>query len=173
MSNAVAQLREDAFWASVLNFIFLAVAAVLLLPLGRGVLVLRLLGGYWLLWAALGVITAATAVIIRRFRVDTDRASDAYLLSNLLPGAVATFCWTGFAALMMDAAAADAPFWAAAILHAVGLVSSWIAFTVVSMVYQGTFYRGVNLPVALVGYVLFAAWPEAARFLFGWFPRLF
>lgn len=173
MTDPIAQLREDAFWTSVVNFIFLAVAAVLLLPLGRGALVLRLLAGYWLLWGVLGVLTAATAFIIRRFRVDTDRMSDAYLLSNLVPGAVVTACWAAFAALMMNGAAADAAPWAAAIFHLVGLLSSWIAFSVVSMIYQGMLYRSVNLPVALGGYVLFAAWPAAARFAFGWFPRLF
>lgn len=173
MQDPIAQFREDSFWTSVVNIIFLAVAAVLLLPLGRGTLVLRLLAGYWLLWGVLGVLTAVTAVTIRRFRVDTDRMSDAYLLSNIVPGAVVTACWTAFAALMMNGAAADAPLWAAAILHLVGLLSSWIAFSVVSMIYQGSLYKGVNLPIALAGYVLFAAWPAAARFAFGWFPRLF
>ena len=46
MQNPIAQFQEDAFWTSIVNFIFLAVAAVLLLPLGHGALVLRLLAGY-------------------------------------------------------------------------------------------------------------------------------
>lgn len=173
MSHPLAQVRDDAFWASVLNFAFLAVAALLLWPIGHGRLVLRLLMAYWLLWGVLGVVTVAIALVIRRFRVDTDVPSNAYLLSNAFIGAVVTACWAAFAALLTGGAAAGEPVWAAGILYVVGLLSSWIAFTVVSMVYQGTLYRSVNLPVALLGFVLFAAWPAAARATFGWFFRLF
>jgi hypothetical protein len=173
MGHPLADLREDLFWASVLNLMFLAVAAALLLPIGEGRMLLRLLAGYWVLWGVLGIITAVTVVIIRRFRVDTDRMSDAYLLSNLAPGAVVTACWAAFAALLAGSAAAGEPLWAAVIVYAVGLVASWIAFTVVSTIYQGTLYRDVNLPVALGGFALFAAWPAAARFAIGWFLRIF
>lgn len=173
MSDPVAKMREDAFWASVLNLAFLAIAAVLLLPLGEGRMLLRLLAGYWVLWGVLGMVTAATVLIIRRFRVDTDVPSDAYLLSNLLASAVVTACWAGFAALQADSAAAGEPLWAAILLYVVGLLASWIAFTVISTFYQGTLYRDVNLAVAVGGYVLLVAWPAAARFAFGWFPRLF
>lgn len=173
MKDPVAELQENAFWASVLNFAFLAVAAVVLLPMGQWRLVPRLLLGYWVLWGALGILTAATVVIIRRFRVDTDVPSDAYLLSNAFAAAVVMACFAAFAALLMGSAAAGAPLWAAAILYVVGLLSSWIAFTVVSTVYPGTLYRDVNLAVAVGGYLLFAAWPAAARFAFGWFLRLF
>ena len=136
-------------------------------------LVLRLLAGYWLLWGVLGVLTAVTAVIIRRFRVETDVPSTTYLVANLAAGAAVSACWAAFAALLMNAAAADAPAWAAAILHMVGLLSSWIAFTVVSAVYSGTLYRYLNLVIAMAGYALFAAWPAAVRFAFDWLPRLF
>lgn len=173
MSDPVAQLQEDAFWASILNLGFLAIAAALLLPMGHGRLVLRLLAAYWVLWIALSILTVGTALIIRRFRVDTDVPSDAYLLSNAFASAVVTACFAAFAALMASSAAAGAPLWAAAILYTVGLLSTWIAFTVVSTSYPGTLYRDVNLATALGGFVLFAAWPAAARFTFGWFLRLF
>jgi hypothetical protein len=173
VSDPAQEIQENAFWTSVLNLAFLAFAAVLLLPIGRGMLVLRMLGAYWLLWAVLGVLTLAIAVIIRRFRVDTDVPSNAYLLSNAFAAAVVTACWAAFAALLVGGAAAGAPWWVAAILYFVGLLSSWIAFSVVSWAYPGSLFRSVNLPVALLGFVLFAAWPAAARFMFGWFFRLF
>jgi hypothetical protein len=136
-------------------------------------MLLRLLAGYWVLWGVLGILTAATVLVIRRLRVDTDVPSRAYLLSNVVASAVVTALWAAFAAVLAGSAAAGAPLWAAALLYVVGLLSSWIAFTVVSTVYPGTLYRAVNLAVSLGGYVLFAAWPAAARFTFGWFPRLF
>src|SRR5687768_368478 len=100
MSDPAQEIQEEAFWASIMNLAFLAFAAVLLLPIGRGMLVLRMLGAYWLLWAVLGVLTLGIAVIIRRFRVDTDVPSDAYLLSNAFVAAVVTACWAAFAALL-------------------------------------------------------------------------
>ena len=34
---------------------------------------------------------------------------------------------------------------------------------------QGTLYKLVSLPIALVGFLVFSVWPAGGRWLFGWF----
>jgi hypothetical protein len=62
--------------------------------------------------------------------------------------------------------------WRAGILWFTGLFTSWMAYGVVSTYYSGSFYKGINLPLAALAFLLFAVWPAAARFLFGWFFNL-
>jgi hypothetical protein len=39
--------------------------------------------------------------------------------------------------------------------------------------YQGTLYKMVNGPLALISYILFAEWPALARAIYGWFFSVF
>ena len=159
----------DYLFALALNAAFLALAALLLWPLGRASAALGLARGFWALWTVL-IITGALLVLLRRlFRVDIDTRDDAYVISALAVGGLIQLGWSAFAALKVGGAAAGAPKWHAAVLYFVGLLSSWVAFNVVAVYYQGGIYRMVNLALALGGYALFCAWPAAGRALFGWF----
>lgn len=53
------------------------------------------------------------------------------------------------------------------VLLLIGMLVSHAAYGIVSAIYGGTLYRMVNLCVALGGFILFAAWPAAARAAFG------
>ncbi len=41
-------------------------------------------------------------------------------------------------------------------------------FAVTTAFYCGSIYKVVDLPLALIAYLVFAAWPAAARALYGW-----
>jgi hypothetical protein len=104
--------------------------------------------------------------------VDKDWDFDAFLYSNLAVAVVLVTCWSAFVALNVRDFA-GAPFWPAALVYVVGFLSSFVGWMVVSAFFQGIFYKLVNLPVVFGCYILFALWPAAARFLYGWFFGLF
>jgi hypothetical protein len=162
--------RLDLGIAIVLSVAFLAVAALVLLPMGRGRLWLAWGRGYLVLWAALLGLSTLLVFAMRMLRVNADDHFDAFLLSNAALSTLLVGGWAAFTALLVDGAAHGAPLWMAAALYTLGLVSSWNGFGVVSMFYQGSFYKTIGLPVSVLGFVLFAAWPPAARATFG---RLF
>lgn len=168
MSDETREAIERMRWEAIWNGIVLVVAAVLLLPLGRGPLLWELTRAFMVLW---GVVLMAAMLMQRlqsALRVVDDPPSDAFLLSNLAVGVVLLLIWGGYTVLLIRDSATGAPWWIAAILHVVGFLASHGAFSAVSGVYPGSFYRTFNLPVALGSFILFAAWPPAARALFGW-----
>jgi hypothetical protein len=115
-------------------------------------------------------MTAMLVLVLQRLlRVDTDSPSDAYIISGLVVGGVIQAGWSAFAALAVRGSAAGTPLWLAALLYFVGLLSSWVAFNIVSAFYMGSIYRTTNLMLAPASYVLFCLWPAAGRALYGWF----
>lgn len=171
MSTVAAEQRELAEqvrWNLIWNFIVLAVLAVLFLPLRRWDLLWQITRGYGYLWAALMIGGGLTYRLQRLLRIRDDPPSDAYLLTNTFVGVVLLVAWGGYSALLVGASAAGAPVWVAAILYVGGVLAAHAAFSVVSAIYPGSFYRYVNAPVALAAFILFAVWPAAARALFGW-----
>jgi hypothetical protein len=163
----------DYLYANVLNVVFLALAALLLWPLGRAALALRLAKGYWVFWGVL-LLTAAALIQFRRvFRVDLETRYDGYVISALAVSGILQAGWSAFAALTVRDFAAAAPVWVAVLLYAVGVLSCWVACAAVSALYMGSLYRLVNLPLAAVSFALFGAWPAAGRALYGWFFDLF
>ena len=164
--------QKDFFnylFAVVLNAVFLAVVALLLWPMGKAATALTLGRGFWALWTVL-IMTGALVVLFQRlFRVDMYSHPDAYVISGLLVGGVIQAGWSAFAALAVGEAAAGASMWLAAALYLVGLVSCFVALQCVSAYYMGSIYRMTNLIIAAVSFILFCAWPAAARTLFGWF----
>lgn len=173
MADTVKEVQQNIMIAFALIVAFLAVAALLLLPFGRGEVWLGFAKGYLVWWYVLVLATIALTLFFRVSRIDDDTHFDAYLLLNAAVSGVVVLGWAAFAALLANGGAAGAPIWLAAIIFALGLVSSHNVYGVVTMFYEGTFYRNINLPAALGGFVLFAAWPASARFLFGWFFGLF
>ena len=57
--------------------------------------------------------------------------------------------------------ATDSAYWIAAVLNVIGFLSIYVAFAVVTSFYSGGVYKVVTLPLALISYLVFAAWPAA------------
>ena len=156
-------------FAVVLNAVFLGVVALLLWPLGRAGTALSLAKGFWGFWTVL-IITSSVIVLLQRLlRVDLDSHTDAYIISGLVVGGVIQAGWSAFAALVVRDAVVGASVWVAIVLYFVGLLSCWVAFNAVSAFYVGSIYRMTNLIIAAASFILFCAWPAAARTLYGWF----
>lgn len=168
--------QEDLFnvlVAAVMNAVFLGVVALVLWPLGQAALAVRLAKGFWVFWVVVGESAVLLVLVRRIFRIDMDTHFDAYVISALVVSAFVQAGWSAFAALTMREAASGVSLWVAPVLYALGLLSCWIAFQIVSAFYGGSIYRTVNLVLAAAAFVLFAAWPSAARAVYGWFFNLF
>lgn len=166
------ELREAALDFRILWVLILALLGVitlLLWPLGELKLALSLAKGMGVLYVTTYVVFLVQLLIHRIFRVDVDDRFDAFLLSNLAVSALLHVGWSAFAALTVRAAAAGEPVWRTAILWVIGLFTCWMAYNVVGTWYSGRFYRYKNLPLAAASFAVFALWPAAARFLFGWY----
>jgi hypothetical protein len=159
---------EQIRWGVVWNVIVLVVIAAILLPVGRWRLLWEMTRGFAVLWGAVLMAAWLTYVLQRRLRVEDDPPSDAYLLSNAAVGVVLLVIWGGYTALLVRASAAGAPLWVSVLVHAAGVLAAHAAFSAVCAVYHGSFYRLINLAAAVGGFAGFAAWPPAARALFGW-----
>lgn len=159
--------------AAFLNLIFLALAALLLWPLGKISLALSLVKGYVIFWSVAFLTALMLDRLQRFFRVEIDTHFDAYVISNLAHSVILLLGWAAFAALVVGRFVVDAPVWVAAILYFVGLVSSHSSYNILRAFYPGYIYTTVSLASALGGYAVFAVWPGAARFLFGWFFDLY
>ena len=163
----------EYLFALVLNVVFLALAALLLWPLGRAAMALQLAKGYWIFWSVLIGTAIVLRVAQRLFRVDIDSRFDAYVLSGLVVSAVVQAGWCAYAALTVESFASGMSGWIVAVIYAVGFLSCWVAYVAVSALYMGSLYRLVNLGVALASFIVFSVWPAAARAIFGWFFELF
>lgn len=172
MRDEQKELYEFLF-AAAQNLLFVALAALMLWPLGDAALALRFMKGGLVLWVVLFVTFFALSFTQRKLRVDIHSHPDAYVNSTAAVGALTQAGWSAFAALAVRDFATTANAWPAVILYFVGLLSCYVAFNVVSAFYTGHVYKFINLPLALVAYALFCLWPAAASALYGWFLRLF
>lgn len=162
----------EFFTVAAINLIFVGLLALSLWPLGATALVARLAKGYAVLWSATALGAMTVAVAQKFLRIDEYWDFNVFLYSNLAVAAAVVACWSAFVALTVGDFA-GATFRVAAPFYVVGFLSSFVGFMAVSAFFQGAFYKLVNLPLALVCYVVFALWPAAARFLYGWFFALF
>ena len=172
MREEQKELFEFLF-AAAQNLVFVALAALILWPLGDAALALRFAKGALVLWGALCATFIALAFVQRKLRVDLYSHPDAYVNSSAAVGAFIQAGWSAFAALAVRDFAAGAGAWPSALLYFVGLLSCYSAFNVVSAFYTGHVYKLINLTLAFVSYALFCVWPAAARALYGWFFRIF
>jgi len=161
--EAAEQIRWNAIW----NVIILVVMAILLLPLRRWGLLWEFTRAFAVLWGVLLLASWLMMLAQHRLRVEDDPPSDAYLLSNAAVGVVLLVTWGGYTALLVRASATGAPLWVAILLHVAGVLAAHAAFSAVCAIYMGSFYRMINLGSAVGSFALFAAWPAAARALFG------
>ena len=134
----------EYLYAVVLTVVFVALAALLLWPLGRVAMALQLAKGYWVFWIALILTVAVLKVVQRIFRIDLDSRFGAYVVSALAVSGFLQVGWSAFAALTIDGFVADTSAWIVGVLYLVGLVSCWVAYATVSALYMGSLYRLVN-----------------------------
>jgi hypothetical protein len=92
--------------------------------------------------------------------------SGAYVISNLAVSCLLQVSWSAFAALTIHGFVGGVPVWTVILLYLVGALSCLIAFFAVSSFYQGAIYKLVSLPLALVSFLVFSAWPAASLRLF-------
>ena len=163
----------EALFASVLTVLFLGLSALALWPAGKAIMSLRLMKGYWLFCIVLYATSIVVVLIRRMFRVDIDSNFDAYVLSGLAVSGFLQVGWSAFAALTVHNFTPGAPVWVVVAVYLVGLLSCYIAFTIVSTLYMGSIYRQTNLMLALAGFIIFSAWPTGGRAIYGWFFNLF
>lgn len=179
MRSRLTDDEQKTFWECVaagLGFLlFLVVAALALWPLGQLALGWRLVKGFPLFWLILALTTWVLGLAHRVLRVESDPPSNAYLLTNLGLSASLQAGWSAFAALAVTGAlGSQASGWLLLLVaHGVGLFSSLVAAFVVGIFYQGTLYKMVNAPLALLAYLVFAVWPALGRALYGWALALF
>jgi hypothetical protein len=159
--------------AALLLVVFLAIAGLSLWPAGKLVLVLRLAKGYALFWVILAGTWWPLTLLQRMFRLESDPPSSAYVFTNLGLSAFLSAGWSAFAALLVSSFLAGSATWIAVVLHLIGFLSSLVASVMVGAFYQGTLYKMVNGPLALISYIIFADWPVFARAIYGWFFSLF
>ena len=162
------QASEEIRWNAIWNVMVLVAMAVILLPLRRWGLLWEFTRAFAVLWGVLLLASALLNALQQRLRVVDDPPSDAYVLSNLAVGVALLVAWGGYTALLVRGSAAGAPWWVAVLLYVAGVPAAHAAFSAVSAIYMGTLYRRVNLVVAMAAFAGFAAWPPAARALFGW-----
>lgn len=159
--------------ASAMNVVFLALIVLVLWPLGRSSLAVRLAKGYGVLWGLTFMAALSGNRIQEFFRVNIYDRSNAYVSSNLAVSCFLQMGWSAFAALEVQSFMSGAPVWMVVMLYLVGVLSCVIAFFAVSSFYQGHVYKLISLPLALVGFVVFSVWPVVGRLIYGWFFELF
>jgi hypothetical protein len=163
----------EALVAGTLNIVFLLLIALLLWPLGRLTLALRLAKGFVILWIVVCVIAGLLNLLQRFLRVNIYDRANAYVISNLTVSCLLQAGWSAFAALAVQGFTGGASNWIALVLYLIGGVSCLTAFIVVSAFYQGQIYKLISLPLALITYIVFSVWPAVGRAVFGWFFELF
>lgn len=163
----------DALFASVLMIVFLGLSALLLWPLGRAAMTLRLMKGYWLFCIVMYTTSVAVVLLQRALRLDLDSHFDAYVISGLAVGGFLQVGWSAFAVLTVHGLTGGAPVPVAVIIYAVGLLSCYVAFNIVSAFYVGSIYRSTNLLLAVASFIIFSVWPASGRAMYGWFFNLF
>jgi hypothetical protein len=161
----------DYIFALVVNLIFVALIVLLLWPLGRVNMAVRLAKGYWLFWTVLIATSAALALAQRYFHVDLDERYNAYVISGLVLGGIVQIGWSAFVAPIIRSFAANASLWVTMVLYGVGLVSAYVASVIVGAYYSGALYRMVNSALAILSFTVFSVWPSAGLAIYGWFFR--
>ncbi len=171
--NEVAELISNIVIHAAINLAFLVLLILLLWPLGKVSLAFQWAKGYGLFWIVMIVLTLVVSRLQNFFRLDHNHHFDAYVISNLVPSSSLVAGWSAFAALTIQSLTATTFGWVVGVLYVVGLLSSWIAFTITSAFYTGEIYKKVNLVLAVVSFIVFAIWPALGRLLFGWVFHLF
>ena len=95
-----------------------------------------------------------------------------YVITNVCVSAFLQAGWSAFAALTVRHEMGGSTGTTVA-LWVVGFVSSFVGFVVAGVFYQGTLYKLINAPLALLGHAVFTMWPAVPRAPYGWFFSFF
>jgi hypothetical protein len=163
----------ELIFAGGATLLFLGASALLLWPFGKAGLAIPLAKGYALYWVVLSFASWVLGLGQRMFRIEADPPSSTYVFTNLGLGVFLQMGWSAFAVLAVSSFVTGSSSWLAAGLHLIGFLSSLVASFMVGAFYQGTLYKFVNGPLALVSYIVFAVWPALGRAIYGWFFSLF
>jgi hypothetical protein len=159
--------------AVALCLLFPALVALALWPAGRAATGLGLLKGFCVLWLVVLVAHSSLVLIQKRLRVDLYSHPDAFVISNIIVSGILMTGWAAFAALAAREAAEGAGLWLAGGLYVSGFLSGVVACQVLGSFYSGHIYKFACLMLACATFPVFAAWPAAARAVFGRFFDLF
>jgi hypothetical protein len=161
----------DYLFALVVNIVFVALIALLLWPLGRVNMAVRLAKGYWMFWTVLIATSAVLALTQSYFRIDLYDRYNAYVISGLALSGIVQIGWSAFAAPVIRSFAINASVWVAIVLYGAGFVSAYVASVVVGSYYSGGLYRMVNPALAILSFIVFSVWPTGGLAIYGWFFR--
>ena len=161
----------DYVFALVVNIVFVAVIVLLLWPLGRVNMAVRLAKGYWMFWTVLIATSAVLALVQSYFRIDLYERYNVYVISGLALGGIVQIGWSAYAAPVIRSFAANTSFSVAIVLYGIGVVSAYVASVVVGSYYSGGLYRMVNPALAILSFIVFSVWPTAGLAIYGWFFR--
>jgi hypothetical protein len=157
--------------AGSLMLLLLGLSALLLWPFGKPSLTIHLAKGCGLFWVVLALTSWVVALVYRVLRVETDPPSTTYVVTNLCVSAFLQAGWSAFVALTIRNQMGGSP-GATVALWVVGFLASFIGFAITGVFYQGTLYKLINAPLALLSYAVFTMWPAVPRALYGWFPGI-
>lgn len=163
----------ELIFAAGATLLFLGLSALLLWPFGKAALAIQLAKGYLIFWVVVSFASWVLGLGHRMFRVESDPPSSPYVFTNLGLSAFLQTGWSAFAVLAVSSSLTGSSTWLVAGLHLTGFLSSLVASFMVGAFYQGTLYKFVNGPLALVSYIVFAVWPALGRAIYGWFFALF
>lgn len=161
----------DYLFALFVNILFVALLMLVLWPLERVNMAVRLAKGFWMFWTVLIATSAVLALVQRYFRIDLYERYNAYVISGLALSGIVQIGWSAFAAPVTRSFAANASVWVAIVLYGAGVVSAYVASVIVGSYYSGSLYRMVNAAVAILSFVVFSVWPMAGLAIYGWFFR--
>lgn len=172
-SEARREEVREVLAVLALTVLFLGGATLFLWLLEQASVSLALAKGYGVFWLLLYASVLLLTLVERLSGLNADDHYTTYVSINLAVSVVLVAGWSAFSALTMGHAAASATGITAGCLYAVGFLSCYVAFAVTSAFYKGSFYKVVDLPLALVGFIVVALWPWLGRMIYGWFFALF
>jgi len=174
--NRTTEENSKTSWelivAGSLMLLLLGLSALLLWPFGKAGMTIHLAKGCGLFWVVLALTSWVIALIYRVLRVETDPPSTIYVITNVCVSAFLQAGWSAFTALTIRNQMGGSTGTTVA-LWVVGFLASFIGFAIANVFYQGTLYKLINAPLALLSYAVFTVWPAVPRALYGWFLGIF
>ncbi len=165
MNDAAKSAITDFLIALLISLVFFVVAGALLWFAGQTVFLGQLAGAYVLFCFGVLAVSLIGMLIMQLARVNFHDHFNTYVILNVALGALPVVLWSAFAARLAANGAGGFSALSAALLHVCGFLSCYTAYTVVTSQFNGTLYRMILLPLALIGYVVFAVFPWLASLL--------
>lgn len=152
-----------------LALVWFGLGALMLWPFEQAALCGHFVKGYPLLVGALIGAMVVCLVVHRVFRMESDPASDAFVITNVLVSGLVQAGWAAFVALEVAGVTPGATLGLSVVAHFVGFVASYVTTATTGAFFQGGIYKTACIVVSAGAYVVFAIWPGAGRAVYGWF----